>query len=261
MKKFLAVVCLACATSLTQGALSLSGTSYTQNFDSIGSGLPTEWSVDTGATLSSLGTAATFTSTSPTTLWTETSAGFYNIASADGLSSSSIDTQQRNSTDRAIGVKQAATTGYDPGAAIVLQIQNTTGLGNFSLGLEAQTLNEQTRSTTWLFQYRVGDSGNFTTLSSYGDPGSWSSTSISFNSSDLSAWNDQSSDIWFRVVALDTSTGSGSRDMFAIDDFTLSYSAVPEPAEWGLISGLGLLGICGVRTWREQRAARRATLA
>lgn len=37
--------------------------------------------------------------------------------------------------------------------------------------------------------------------------------------------------------------------------------AVPEPGEWGLISALGLLGICSVSTWRRHCAVRRAALA
>jgi MYXO-CTERM domain-containing protein len=90
-------------------------------------------------------------------------------------------------------------------------------------------------------------------LGTFGDPGSWGSTAISFNSSNLGAWNNQSSDIWFRITALDGTTGSGSRDMFAIDDFTLSYSAVPETTACGAISGTALLALCGLRVWRQRR--------
>jgi uncharacterized protein len=61
--------------------------------------------------------------------------------------------------------------------------------------------------------------------------------------------------IWFRWTDTDA---AGADDGLAIDNF--SVTAVPEPAEWGVISALGLLGICGVNTWREQRAAKRAML-
>lgn len=37
----------------------------------------------------------------------------------------------------------------------------------------------------------------------------------------------------------------------------ISLSVIPEPAEWGLICALGLLGVCGLHTWRERRRARR----
>ena len=33
---------------------------------------------------------------------------------------------------------------------------------------------------------------------------------------------------------------------------------VPEPAEWGLICAVGLLGVCGLHTWRERRRALRS---
>ena len=247
----LILVFMAAGACSDRAALALSGTSYTQNFDSIGNGLPTGWSVYTGATSSSLGTSASFSTAK--THWSETSGGFYNAASADGLLSYSSNTAQDGSSDRVLAVKQVGSGGYDPGAAIVLQIQNTAGYGNFSLSLKAQQLNSQNRSTTWLFQYRIGDSGDFITLSTFVDPGAWGYTSISFDSSDLAAWNDQSSDIWFRIVALSDSTGSNSRDMFAIDDFTLSYSVVPELDQLGLMSGAGLLAFCGFQVWRQRR--------
>jgi hypothetical protein len=251
--KFMAIVFFA-GSGMCRAALVLTGTSYVQNFDNIGNGLPAGWSVYTGSSASLLGSSATFTTAE--TAWSKTTGGFSNVASADGLSSDTSSSQQSSSTDRALGIRQVGSGGYDPGAAIVLQIQNTAGLGNFSLSLEAQILNEQSRATRWCFQYRLGDSGNFTTLSAFSDPGVWGSTTVSFNPSDLSAWDNQSSDIWFRIVALDGTTGSGSRDMFAIDDFSLryssmSYAAIPEPAAEGLIAGTVLLVPCGYPLCRQ----------
>jgi hypothetical protein len=52
---------------------------------------------------------------------------------------------------------------------------------------------------------------------------------------------------------------AASSVMFRLDDVTLTGTAVPEPAEWGLISALELLGICGFSTWRKQYAAKRMT--
>ncbi|MBU6173903.1 MAG: hypothetical protein KGQ60_08870, partial [Planctomycetes bacterium] len=61
--------------------------------------------------------------------------------------------------------------------------------------------------------------------------------------------------VWLRVVALDPSISSGNRDTFAVDNFSLSYSAVPEP------SGLLLTAI--TITWlpfQLSRARRRPKL-
>jgi hypothetical protein len=255
MGKILAMLCLACATNLAKAALSISGTSYAQTFDGVGTALPDGWAVYTAASSSSLGTVGTFNTT--VSSWTQSgeiaSGGFWNIASSDGLTSSSDATAQSGSTDRAIGFRQVSTGNLDPGAAVVLNIQNTTGLGNFTLSVKIQLLSDNGRSTDLVLDYRIGDTGGFTTLTTYTDPNTFGSTTVSLNSTDLSGWNDQSSDIWFRIAATSGSTGSGGRDTFGIDDFSLSYSAVPEPAEWGVISAMGLLGICGVREWRQRR--------
>src|SRR5215207_7655421 len=72
--------------------LSLSGTSYTESFDTLGSGIPTGWTVRTGATSSGLGTATTL-GTGPNT-WGDTAGAFKNLASATGLTSTATTTVQ-----------------------------------------------------------------------------------------------------------------------------------------------------------------------
>ncbi len=242
---------------MCRAALVLSGTSYTENFDSIGGGLSSGWAVNTGASISSVGTAQSFTTTANT--WGDAGGSFKNLASSDGLTSGSTTTAQGNSTDRALGIRQTEAFG-DLGAAFELNIQNTTGLNNFSLSVSLQMLSVQTRSTTWTVDYRLGDSGNFTSLGTYADPGTFGSTTFTANSTDLNSWNNQSQDIWFRVVALSASSGSGSRDTFGIDDFSLTYSAVPEPAASGAIAGAGLLALCSLRIWRQRRCGGKAKI-
>jgi hypothetical protein len=151
-----------------------------------------------------------------------------------------------------LGIRQIATFG-DPGASFVLTINNTAGFESFTLGFKAQMLSVQTRSTTWTIQYQIG-AGSFVTLDTYTDPGTFGSTSKDYDLG--SAWDNLSDSVTFRVVALGASSGSGSRDTFAIDDFTLNFSAVPEAWHYGLSSALGLLAIAAGRRWKVLRRAR-----
>ncbi len=250
----LAAVCSA-AISVGHAAVVLSGTQYQQNFDGLASGLPTGWSVKTGATDTGLGSDATYVSTA--TSWATTTGNFRNAASADGLTSTASATPtQSGSTDRALAVRQTGSFG-DPGAAFVLSIQDTLGFESFSLSFKAQMLSVQDRSTTWTIDYRLGTSGAFTSLGTYADPGVFGSTTLSFNSTQLAAWNDQADSVFFRIAALSAATGMiGSRDTFGIDDFLLTFDEVlapppvPEPSEWGLMAGAGL--VC-FGLWRKLR--------
>jgi hypothetical protein len=245
--------CVFCA-SVSKAALALTGTSYSQTFDGIGGGLPEGWTVRTGATLSDLGSEQAVNAGT----WDATAGSFKNLASAD-LGSGSSTTAQNAATDRSLGIRQTGSFG-DPGAAFVLEISNTEGLQDFNLTVELEMLSVQNRSTTWTIDYRIGDIGDFTELATYADPATFGSSLFNFDSTDLGSWDDQSSAIWFRVVALSAATGdSGNRDTFGIDDFTLTFSQItpiPEPAEWALVCAFGLLGICGVRAWREARIAK-----
>lgn len=219
-----ALVLLAASIKAVGVGIVLTGTSYTENFDGLASGLPTGWSVKTGATSTGLGTDAMYVSTA--TSWATTTGHFRNAASADGLTSGASATTQSGSTDRALAIRQTASFG-DAGAAFVLEIQDTLGFGNFSLSFKAQMLSVQDRSTTWTIDYRLGTSGAFSSLGTYSDPGSFGSTLLSFNSTQLAGWNDQPDPVYFRIAALSAATGTtGNRDTFGIDDFSLSFSAV-----------------------------------
>lgn len=240
-------------TIVAEGALVLSGSSYSETFDGLSSGLPAGWTVRTGATSTSPGTESTFSTLK--VAWSTTTGGFRNSASADGMLGTEDGTTQSFSTDRALGVRQTGTFG-DPGAAFVLELQNTLGFRDFNLSLRAQMLSVQPRSTTWTFDYRIGDSGAFTSLGTYTDPGVFGSSTVTFTSSQLSAWDNQSSAVWFRVVALSGSTGTDNRDTFGIDDFSLTFTPVPEPAEWGLGAVLALTGMYALRCWRQARLVR-----
>jgi hypothetical protein len=102
-------------------------------------------------------------------------------------------------------------------------------------------LSVQDRSTVWSVQYGIGASpSSFTTLATFSDPGIFGSTTLTIPGATLGAALDNQAQAWFRVVALAASTGSGSRDSFAIDNFAIT--AVPEPTT-ALLGAFGILGI------------------
>ncbi len=214
------------AAPQVQAQFTLSGTNYTQSFDSVGTGLPTGWDVRTGATATALGTAATFITTQA--LWSATTGQFANFASADGLTSTATTAQQNASTDRVIGLRQTGTFG-DPGAAVDFNFNASSAIfsgAGTALSFSLQMLSVQTRSTTFSIQYGVGVSPSaWTTLGTYSDPATFGSTPFTFTGTQLSALSGQSN-AWLRVVALSASTGSGSRDTIGLDDLSFTYTAV-----------------------------------
>ncbi len=213
----------------SQAQVTLSISPYSQNFNSIGSGLPTEWTVRTGATASTLGTAVTWNTATST--WSNTSGNFRNVASANGLTSSASTTVQNASADRALAVRQTISFG-DPGAAFVLQLNNTSGLGNFSLSFKLQSLGGTSaagRTATWKIDYGTSASPtSFTTIATA--PSSLTTVLSTFASTDVTvnfgtALDNINDFVWIRIVDLSATTGSGSRPTTGIDDVSLSFVA------------------------------------
>lgn len=221
--------------TLTLQAQVVLGTSpYTQTFDGIGTALPAGWTVRTGASSTVLGTTATYTNApGTTTAWTNTGGGFKNFASADGLTSSTPTATQTSASDRSLGVRQV--TASDVGAAFVMQLSSTSGYENFSMTFELQSLDAGTapRVATWTIDYGVGAAPTVftpvttspTTLTTGGNTFTSTPVTVNFGTS----LDDNSNNIWIRIVILNATTGSGNRPSTGIDDVSLTYSAITSP--------------------------------
>ncbi|MFN7138488.1 MAG: immunoglobulin domain-containing protein, partial [Limisphaerales bacterium] len=204
----------------------LTGTNYSQNFDSISTGLPVGWSVRTNAGATALGEAVSFSPNAAT--WADSAFGFKNLASTWSNSGTNFigsenSTTQHGTTNRTLGVRQTSgVAGGDPGAALVMQLQNTVGLGNFQLTLDFNMLSVQGRSTTWSVDYGVGSNpSTFAAVGTYEDPGIYGTTTRSFGFG--TGIENRNEPVWIRVVALTATSGSGSRDTCGIDNVSLSY--------------------------------------
>ncbi|MFM9023918.1 MAG: S8 family serine peptidase, partial [Planctomycetaceae bacterium] len=200
------------------------GTSYSETFDGIGTALPVGWTVATGATATSRGTAVAFTTTA--TAWGDTAGRFKNLASADGGTSADTSTAQNARSDRALGIKQSGSVG-DPGAAFELELAGTSGTTGFGMSVKHQMLDVQARSTTWSVQYSTTGS-SWTTVATYADPGAWGSTTGTYSFG--SALDNLAGPVFVRIAALSATSGSGSRDAYGIDDVALTWTNASSPS-------------------------------
>ncbi len=250
---FVGVIGLATGLVVSAAAeVTLTGTNYTQNFNTISNGLPPGWSVRTNATATSLGTPAGFNTNAVS--WGTQTGQFGNAAATISNSGTNFNgaestTIQGKCTDRSLAIRQTAAFG-DPGAAFVFQIANTTGFSNLVFSVDLNMLSVQTHSTVWTVDYAVGDSpASFTLLGTNADPGIFGTTNQTYS---LGAdANDQSQNVWIRITALSASTGtSGSRDTFGMDNFVLNYAAATASA-----TAIPLLiqtdGTHAVLTWND----------
>jgi hypothetical protein len=212
------------------GQLILNGINYNQDFSTLSNGLPVGWSVRLNATTNGLGTNADFSTAAKT--WADTKGEFGNCASTVANSGTNFNgtestTIQPGCTNRALAIRQTGSFG-DPGAAFTLQIANTIGLSNLMFSVDLDLLRSNSYSTTWTIQYGIGDSPSvFVTLGDFSDPGVFGATTRSYNlGADASG---SSSNVWIRIAALSAATGSGTRDTFGIDNFSLSWTANGAP--------------------------------
>lgn len=226
----MALTALTSTDALAQ--LTLTGTSYTQDFNNIETALPAGWSVDTGATATTLGTSISsiFNGTpSNTTAWGSTSGGFKNFASATPFSSFAAGTValQTSETNRALGLRQVSATDYR--VAFVLEIANTSGLTNFDLSFKLQSLDSagSTRTTTWAVDYATGS--NPTSFTAATTTGTMTTGGNTYSNNTItadfgSALDNQAGPVYIRIVALGPTSGSGNRASTGIDDYNLTWT-------------------------------------
>jgi hypothetical protein len=232
------------------------GSSYTQDFDSLG------------------GTGAAWSNGTTITGWhwigeSGTTPSVYNATNASGANPNQVLSLGSNA-DRAFGGQNGngiATLYY--GA----QILNSTGstLGAFSLAY----VGEQWRSIAnesndgLSFQYQIFDAGAgslsaasgwtaFSALNFTAPTTSGSSTGLNGNdaanrasiSSTVSgvSWSD-GQEIWLRWADNNPANNSSAsrRAAMGIDDLTFSATAVPEPSSAAILVGVSALALCALR--------------
>ncbi|MFO1477671.1 MAG: hypothetical protein U1F98_13590 [Verrucomicrobiota bacterium] len=209
----------------TSAQIQLSGNRYEQSFDTLAAGLPEGWTVRTNATASGLGTEAGFTTNA--TSWGSSSGQFANYASTlsnygtNFCGTNESTTVQAACTNRCLAMRQTGSFG-DPGAAFVLQLENTLGHAGFQLALDINLLSVQGRTNCWIVDYGLGaDPTNFVPVGTNGDAAVFGAVRRTFDFG--AALNNQDQPVWIRLVSLTPSTGSGSRDTVGIDNVALTF--------------------------------------
>lgn len=243
MKKVLSTCIFAALSTISFAQLNLSGSSYTQNFNSLAPsvGLPTGWSVAVDATTTTLGqnvVSTKYNANHPT--WKTFTNGFKNLASANGITMATYfafyndSLAQANAADRALAVRQTSAVG-DSGAAFILQIANTKNLSNFNLSFQLQSLDTSCpRVTTWRVDYATGS--NPTSFTQVATTGTMTTGGKTFTNETITApfgnaLDNKQGTVWIRIVAVTKSTGSGNRATTAIDDFNLTWTGVATGVE------------------------------
>ncbi len=219
-------------------AITLDGSGvYSENFDGLGSGLPLGWSVCVGAgnlsaansgalgTNALIGTDAFNFRPNPANWPTNR---YSNFASVVGLSADSSNATQQAAPNRALGIRT-----QEFGNAYVFKLENTQGFQDFRVSLQAQTPQVRRRIVTWGIEYRVGESGPFTSLGEYRTEDFGSTTLDLCNLEPIGDdINDQLAPVFFRirpVGRIDRSPdfSPNGASSFAIDNFQLTYRSIP----------------------------------
>lgn len=241
MKKVILLSCLVGSAFITNAQLAPSGASpYTQNFNSIGGGLPTGWYVYSGSSASSIGTLGNYSGSTSYGIFNDTTCGasnvvgggFKNYPSANMATEGTSCTAQSTISDRALGVRQVSPTNatnpnLDSGAAFVLRLVSTKGMTGVGVNFKLQSLDTSSpRVTTWKVEYRIGSTGAFTSVATSGTmtTGGHIFSNNTVTASFGTALDNILQPVNIRIVTLDFSSGTGNRASTAIDDFNLTWT-------------------------------------
>lgn len=228
-------------------------TSYAQNFDTIGTSLPTGWRVWTNSTSTSNGTAFTW---NPAALANNAGASattfFRNLPGASQAWSAGLS----SGTDRALAWRAGDAGSRD--GSITFSLSNTSGYNLTSLSFQLFTPNSTGTAGTFQLQYQIGTGGTFTQLASVSYTNNTAQnpltlTTITLTGAQLAALNNQSSQVTLRWDNL-SSSGTAWQTL-ALDNFSYSAVAIPEPSTYPALLGVASLTGVLLRRRRLQRAA------
>lgn len=225
--------CALCVLPQAHAQQVITTNGYTQDFDSIGSGLPANWTVRAGTISNSLGTVQSLTTTP--TAWNNSTGAFKNMSSTN-IASNSTALAQTNNVNRALGVKTTAAFGdTNPANRVSFNFHfSTVDVDLTSISIDLLSLDTGAgREQIWTLQYAIGSSPTtFVTLDTYTASSTFGGTTFVFdlttNPADFAAMSGQT-DVWFRVAGLTATTGSGNRPATGIDNFVITATGGGPP--------------------------------
>jgi hypothetical protein len=233
--------------SLASAQVSIT-TSYTQDFDSLGSGLPAGWNVWTSSTATGNGSAFTWNTAALANNATVNATNYFrNLPGASQTWSSTLSA----GSDRALGWRAGNAASRD--GSITFSLANTAGYTLTSLSFQLFTPNSVNTAGTFQLQYQLGTGGTFTPLAgvSYTNDTAHNPltvTTITLTGSQLTALNNSANPLTLRWD--NVTTGSTAFQTLALDNFSYTATAVPEPATCTLL--IGALALTGVLIRRRR---------
>jgi hypothetical protein len=252
LKKISGLALASLVLSLTGTAATAVSTSYTQDFDSLGTALPDGWEVWTSSTATGNGSAFPW-STAPVANNASGTASSYfrNLPGASQSWTASLS----SGTDRALGWRGDSSASRD--GSITFTFSNTSGWHFGSMRFDLFTPNSAGSMASFSLEYQVGSSGTFSSLAgkSYTTDTAQSPltiTSVTLTSVELSPLNNQSEQVTLRLN--NTASSGTSWNSLALDNFTYSASAIPEPSAYAFLAGMGGLVLAALRRRRTHPA-------
>ncbi|MDP1560308.1 MAG: PEP-CTERM sorting domain-containing protein [Pirellulaceae bacterium] len=251
MKRVVTAVFLACLLVLTSpnstsAAITLSGSQYFEDFNGIGSGVPTGISLGQvisdpyGVARDLRKTAGSYTHVS----WDDTiDFDFRNSASPTGTDTST-------NPDRLIAVRQGVSSGVTT-PSFLFSFSKTEEFTDFKLDFDVWVLQKGNRNTTWTVRWATQSSLlTFNTITTFTPT---TAGKLEFRNLSLgSAFANSTEAKHIQIVATGISSSGGTRDVFGLDNFRLKFTpaAVPEPSSGVLV---GLVAIAGL-SFRRKRS-------
>ncbi len=228
----IAIIGLACTAKAASAAVVIAPGTYSQNFNTLASGVPEGWGHWFGAN------ATAFTTTA--TGWGNASPGARNSASTQGLVAGSSASNQLASTNRALSLSVGGVPGNgSPGGALTFNF-STLGVEVTTFSFDLLMLRPGLTPGVWSIQVGVGASPTWTLLNTYSSS-TWGSTTYTYTPTQFGTLLDNAAEVWFRVVVTSAGTGTPYENV-GIDNFSLTaIPAVPEPGAVALGVGACLL--------------------
>lgn len=226
--------------------------SYLESFNSLGTALPPGWGVWTSSTATGNGTAFSW---DPAAIANNAAASaatyFRNVPGASqawtlGLAAGS---------DRALGWRAGSSGSRD--GSITFSLTDTVGWSLTALSFQLFTPNSSGTAGVFELEYQIGSTATFTSFSplvTYTNNVAQSPlvvTTITVNAAQLAPLANQSGQITLRWN--NTASTGTSWNTLALDNFSYTASAIPEPAASATLAGAAIFTLA---LWRRKQSRR-----